>query len=439
MVWLVLLMVLPQRWVLPGVGAAGRPSVVFGLGLLAWYLASHVYPRSEPLPRRWVTGGVLAYLTAVLLSHALSFNRPLANHELTAGERELLVTLSMVGVALIASVGLPNRAAVDRVLRLFTILVAATALVAMLQFYVGFDLPARIRPPLLEINGGELVRSRERGSFARATGLTDHAIELGVLLAMSLPLALHQFLHASDRRLRQLSTVVVVVIAAAIPLSVSRSGAVGLAVGLLVLAVVWNLRQQVMFACAAVALLFVVRASAPSLIGTIRSLFVGLEDDTSISARTGDYEVAWAYAARHPWFGRGAGTFGSDTFRLLDNQMLKSLIEIGRVGIAAIVAMFAIAMVAARAIRTRATTDETRHLGQTLLAMLAVAFVSLFFADLFFYGMFTGAVFLTIGVVGAMTRLRAEGADTSAQADAPTHPVLMPRLRVPQRVLDRDP
>ena len=152
----------------------------------------------------------------------------------------------------------------------------------------------------------------------------------------------------------------------------------------------------------------------PGLLGTFRTLFATLTGDTSTTSRTSAFSTAMPYISQHPWFGHGFGTFFPATYFFTDDQYLLSLIEIGVVGLIALLALFVTGLVTAQRVR-RATNDpETRDLGQCLTATIAVAMVAFGTFDALSFNMAAGLTFLFLGCTGAALRLlKAQG----AQAD----------------------
>ncbi len=69
-----------------------------------------------------------------------------------------------------------------------------------------------------------------------------------------------------------------------------------------------------------------------------------------------------------PGSGRGPGSFIAGRFHVLDNQYLLSLVEIGLVGVACLIAVFAVPMFLGRGLRRRSADDEVRNLGQMFAA-----------------------------------------------------------------------
>jgi O-antigen ligase len=140
------------------------------------------------------------------------------------------------------------------------------------------------------------------------------------------------------------------------------------------------------------------------MIGTVRYLFLNLGQEPSSSSRTGSYSVASGFIERSPFFGRGFGTF-LPQYRILDNQLLLTAIELGFVGLAALLGLLGTAIVVCLRARLRQSSRLNRQLGQALVAsILAGAVMTAFFDDLSFR-MSGGTIFLMLGLCGAYWRL----------------------------------
>ena len=203
-------------------------------------------------------------------------------------------------------------------------------------------------------------------------------------------------------------------IGAALPMTVSRSAVLAVLAVAFILLPTWpKLERRIAYVVMAlgVAGLWML---VPGLIGTFRTLFATLTGDTSTTSRTSAFSTAMPYISQHPWFGHGFGTFFPATYFFTDDQYLLSLIEIGVVGLFALLALFVTGLVTAQRVR-RATNDpEMRDLGQCLTATIAVAMVAFGTFDALSYNMAAGLTFLFLGCTGAALRLlKAQG----AQAD----------------------
>jgi O-antigen ligase len=314
----------------------------------------------------------------------------------------LIVLLAYAGVALLASDVLDRRG-LERLVTVLVVLGAIVAVVGILQFTTGINIIGyySVLPGLTE--NTEFTAVAQRSAFRRVNGTTSHPIEFSITLCMVLPLAIHRaFCDGVAHRRRQ--WLAPGLIAAAIPMTLSRSGTLALAVVALVLAAGWRpaqLRRALL-----VAPLFVIalRLLVPGLLGTVLSLFSNVENDPSIQGRTEDYAAVRGYISSAPWLGRGFGTFVPSQYQLLDNQYLGQLIETGVVGLTALLLLFVVGVSLARGARLRAHDVRTRDLGQALAASLCVPAVSFATFDGFAFPIVSGLTFLLLGCAGALWR-----------------------------------
>lgn len=419
LVYLGLLLLLPARLVLPGLGGEGRPAVLLGLGLLLWWGLTRLIPGLAPggsQPVRWI---LVALVVTTLWSYALAFDRGLLPLEARSADRGLLRLGSHLGVALVLADGLRNRVELDKVLGVLTGFAGFTAAVGVLQFY-GLDLAPYLRVPGLVYNS-ELVGLGLRGGpgFSRVYGTQQHSIEFGVILAMILPIAVHRALFARSRSSSQRRWGLVALIASAIPFAISRAGFLGLLAGFIVLSVVWPRRLRLRAYLLAAAGLVVFRGVVPGVLGTIRSAFLNYENDPSIINRRADYAASASYVADRPWFGRGPSTFVPEQYRVLDNQLLLSLLEVGVAGTTAVLAVFLGAYALGRSVRRHAVLQDDAHLGQALAASAAVALVASFTFDSLGFPTFAGITFSLLGLSGALWRI--SRGEVAAQSGSSAH------------------
>lgn len=403
--YLTLVFLIPTRLVFPPLGAAGRPVVIVGVALLIlWALVACVRRGlpAGPQPIRWV---VLGYLATQIVGYVAGYSRGLPQLEANSADRWMIATFAMVGVALCFTDGPRSRRQLDLLLRFLLGLGVFAALVGVAQYFAGFDLQQYLRIPGLQPISS-LLEATERGyGVTRISGMAQHYIEFGVVLAALVPIGIHYALYAQNRGQAWRRWAVVAVIAGAVPLSVSRSGIVALITSVVVLAVVWSwrLRYNALVIGAVGVVLF--RAVSPGIIGTLRALFMSAEQDPSVQGRTEDYQVVFPMIYDHLLLGRGAGTFMPERYVLLDNQFLYTLVSTGLVGLAGFVCLFIGSMALARSIRRRAAMGEDRHLAQALCAAIAACLVTSFTFDSFSFVQFTSVLFVLLGVVGALWRL----------------------------------
>ncbi len=417
--WVALLMLVPSRLVFGPAGAVGHPSTLFGLGLAAWWALSHVVPSQVRRGFNPMTVAILLFGVALTVIYAMGYGRGLPPVEAMAADRKMLMFGSVMGVALFTIDGVANRRRLDTLLRRLTFFASINATIAIIQFTTRFDLAARIVIPGLRPNTSFTdFKERGAGSFARVFGTSTHPIEFGVMMALALPIAIHFALHAKpDNRFRR--WLIVTLLACSIPMSVSRSGTLALAVVVVVLGNAWAPRVKLRALAVAMAGTVAFSGVVPGLLGTIRSSFTNFDSDPSVEGRTNDYAVVFTYIRQRPWFGRGPGTFLPDRYIILDNEALATLVTMGYVGLVATLGLWVTTILVARNIGRNAGDDASRHLAVALMASaLAALIVSVTFDSLSFQ-IFTGLVFFCFGAVGALWRLDREG-DRSSRFRRPT-------------------
>jgi O-antigen ligase len=339
---------------------------------------------------------------AIVLSYAFAMMHHLPPDQLSAADRGLLSLAGWAGIALVAADFLRSTDSIDRLLRRLTVLGSVVASVGFVQFFSGVDLAGLIKIPGLTSTVTTLYSANEAG-IRRVASTASHPIEFGMVLALILPFAFHIATHATEKRGRW--WVMTTIIAVAVPMSVSRSAILGLAVELIILFVSWTPRRRLGAIVIAPVFIVGMRVLIPGLVGTISSIFGNASTDPSLQGRTDDYAVVGQFITRSPLVGRGFGTFLPTDFFFLDNQYLGIIIEVGFVGFAALLTLLIVGMALGRGIRVRSTDERSRDLGQCFIAVFAAAAVGMGTFDALGFSMFTGTLFLLLGVAGARWRL----------------------------------
>lgn len=408
-VWLVLLYGIPATQRIGPLGALGVPALLFASFAAAWWAASRFVPAvtsaSGVQPLR---GAMLGWLWYQLATIVIAHTRSLTGLEQSASAREAIVLTCTAGLALAVMDGVTSFERLETLMRRLVWGVGGMATVGLLQFVTGHQIVFAL--PGLS-TGRMRLGLASRSIFNRPYGTALHPIEFSVMLASLLPLALYVALEAEQGSKRQRWAIAAsVAIALGIPLSISRSGFVTFvaAMGLIAFGWTWRRRLQAgMIALMAVPFLWML---VPGLVGTIRGMFVGLEDDASIQGRIEDVPRVFDVIREYPWFGLGAGTFSVDDYFLVDNQFWVSTMETGIVGIVLLFALILLAIVMAVTSRHhRLATPRSSHLGFAIAAGILGLTVSLFTFDALFYSVLRGTLFLLIGAAGALWRLTRDG------------------------------
>jgi hypothetical protein len=439
-VYLLLLMLIPAQLVVRPLGAPGSPANLWAIGGLVWWVCLSAGRLDRPgvtTPIRIAAG---LFGATVLASYAngmasgwyappgvrqwfddvwtlIPQNVEQVNATMvSAADRGLLSAAGWLGVVLIAAEGLRSWRDLDVLVGWLAWLGSVVAGLGIVQYFTGLNVVEYISIPGLSLNT-DLGGVDGRSVLNRVSSTAVHPIEFGVVMACLFPLALHRAIHRWGRRGALLPMLLIFVGAF---LSVSRSAMLDLAVIAIVLVSGWPARWRLRALCVAPLAIVAMRVAFPGLVGTLVALFTNLGNDPSIEGRTDDYDVVLDLSGDHPWLGRGLYTFVPKTYRILDNQWLGILLELGIVGTAVVIGLIVTAFCCARSARRNAGTGRNRHLGLVLSSAIAGAAVSMITYDAWAYRIQSGLTFLVIGLAGAAWRLARCDAAMLAAAEPPT-------------------
>ena len=390
--------------------------VVFGV-LVVWLVALLIDADVRLRATRfdWPLG---LFSAAVVLSIAL--NPGLVNgHGQDVLKALLLVAIYVLFYYFVASV-FTQRGDVELLVRALVVGASGIALLATIErvaSYNTFDQLASL-PGLEYIPPPQGLD--ERGGLIRVLGSAEHPLALGALLAFVTPLAI--YLLRSSR----VWLIALALLFGGIGVTVSRTPVIMLAVALFVY--LWMLPKQTV----RVLPLFPVLAVVGLLLfpGLVRPSFEaffpsqGLLDEqntqlfeggsTTIN-RLGDFEFALHDVERSPIVGNGLGTRVTDPLQtarflpdgryggILDNQWLGSLLDLGLLGVAALL------WLVTRAVRSLRREARLRSDGDALLAtsfaasILAFA-IGMLFYDAFAFAQITFVFFFTLAIVAVFLR-----------------------------------
>jgi hypothetical protein len=400
------LFVIPSDTVIMAIGAGGYPAALIGLFAFAAYLTVTLLGLHNPLRQRHPIRAVLCLLwLSVLASYVLMDRSAMTVPQLASADRLLMQLAVITGVALIAAEFLGSLQDLHRVLRAICWGGAFCGAVAGLQFWLSLDVSTYLRElPGFSLNFDD-AGILARGGLNRVSGTSIYPIELGVVAGMLLPLAIYLAIYDTDRSARR-RWARVGLIALAIPASVSRSGVLSVALAIGVLVVLMPAPQRLVALGALPLGLAAVFMSAPGLIGTLSDFFGAGTSDASVATRVSDYPLVERSLEQALWFGSGGWTYFPDNaLDILDNQFLKTAIELGLVGVVALTAFFLVPTIAALVARRRSRDPELRLLCAALAGAALAAAACSFTFDSLSYPMFTGLYALVIGLIGAAWRL----------------------------------
>ncbi len=408
---------IPANRVIGPLGSVGVPGIVVGGGLLLLWIYSRCGP-DMGLDRGRQPVRLVAFLLLVstLASYVAGQVRGLVPAEESVSNAALLILASGMGILLFTSDAVRDMERLMKVIELLVAGAAFMAAVALLQYYNIFDFAASANFPGLALNAAfqENIFVIERAGLNRVSGTATHPIELGVVLSMTLPLALNMALFGS-RAKRAQNWILFGLIASIIPLTVSRSGILAVSAALLVYALtlkfrtILNMMPLAFFGVAGIVVI------APGVLGTVLGFFLDTGTEASSTSRTDDYPVVYAEWLEHPILGQGPGTYLPQLYRTLDNQYLLTLVSAGALGLLVYLVLLCSGYSLGRRVRRLAHEDEHRQLGQALAAGLAAAMVSSFTFDAMSFTVMFVVTNLFIGLAGALWRITVRDREVSTE------------------------
>ncbi|MDF5755016.1 O-antigen ligase family protein [Spongiactinospora sp. TRM90649] len=424
MVFAVVLLVIPARLVFVGLPLSISPANLVALiSAAVWLFAHFTVTLNMAKGRTPVRTGIFAYATSMIATFGFATYGFLPADELGLADHAFILIIANVGLALLVCDGIRSPERLDFLLKCVVLAGAFISVIGAFQYLFNIDLTNFLELPGLRYTS-EDATIIERGGGRRVGSTTGHPIEFGVVCSMLLPIAVH---YGYKARLRGEPALrwwgCAGLIGLGLMFSVSRSAVLGLAAVSLVLLIGWPSRRRLQALLVTLGFLVVIRVAVPGLLGTFYSLFANFGNDDSIRYRTHDYDVAVAEISRHPWLGRGVGTWYAPKHQVFDNQYILSTVETGYIGIVAFAMMFLIAIYAGLRVRYLSPDPGTRDLGLTLSACLVAPLVGSATFDLLSFATVTGLAYLLIGANGALLRTTEAGLQGPAQASGPTVPV----------------
>ena len=410
-----LIMLMPATQTVASLGALGAPATVYSVLALLWFLAGLMtgHLRLDPASSS-VRKAMCVLMVAIVCSYIGVSGRVVSGAEIQAADRALIVSLIWCGLVATASGGITERDRLDILLRRLVIFGTIVAAIGIMEFFSGFRITEHFVIPGLQTN--IMPGAGDRGGHLRAQGTTTQPLEFGAVIALQ---------QAGDpaRRgpglrnmLRRNLPVAIMIIS--LPMTVSRTAIIGLVLTMVILVPSWPRERRrpayvmALFGAAGI------RVLVPGLMGTILVLFSSASgnSDNSTQARTKDYAGVAPFIKARPWFGRGPATFIPSLYRYTDNYYLLALVEIGLVGVAAVLVLYFTGIRAGRLGRRLSVDEAQRDLGQSFAAAFAVMLVISATFDTLSFPMLNGLFFLLLGCSGAYLGIARTEAAKAAEA-----------------------
>lgn len=344
--WLLLMtaaamFVFPSNMILGPLGASGYVAMVLAILLFMTWVASVLFGEHDPFRFRYPARvGLGALWLASVAAYIAIPGGPATPTGVAAANRWLLSIAGITGIVLVIAETVVSKNAVMGLVR--TLVGGATfcAAIAVYQF-ITHDNPVMWIQSLMVVmtdNGG-VTTFQPRYGLVRVAGTAFNPIELGVVMGMMLPFAIWKALFWG--RNKWFSVVQAALIMVAAVFSVSRSMMLCILVTLLFAIPFFPKTARKWSVVVIPGVLAALFAFVPGIIGTLIGTASAGSDDLSIKTRLNNYPIIEAMVSDRPAFGMGPNTYiVTNAIRITDNQYLKTAVEMGLVGVLALLAYF---------------------------------------------------------------------------------------------------
>lgn len=399
--YLVVLLLIPSGLGIPVLGSAGAPATLVAVALFGWWLWDLV-ARDRVLTGSFVPVEKAALLLGltVLVSYAGAMGRPIPLDEVSPADSALLRMAGFVGVIVVTAAGLSSWSSLRTVVRVLLALMGALTLLAFVQVASGQALIDRIQIPGLVFSQPPVIV--ERTGMYRPSATAVQALEFGALIGMSLPLAVACALATRRGRWPYLALTAALGMLALFTLSRSALITTGIGLVLMVALVPGTWRRWAVLGGSGGFIL--AGLVSPGLWGTLLGLFTFAGQDPSVESRVNSYPIVLEHFLRTPIIGRGFGTF-LPKYWILDNMYLQLLVEIGLLGLAAMLGLLLTGLIGAGIALGRMAHGPERTLLCGLFSGLVSGSSVLLFFDALAFAQSAGALAVLLGLTGAAYRL----------------------------------
>lgn len=353
--------------------------IIFGAWCLSLAIGGRHKPRITLTPIHYAVGTYLAVAFLSVLTNVTWLNRELLFQ--TSIKQLVLVSSYGIFFLIIASTVRPGEVAAFVKYSLALAVICALGALYELHyhenlFYVWahslfpqgiFDSPLPTGPTVDEL--GRQV----------TLGPTESPLELATMMCTALPLALVGVMQGGSRR-HQVIYLLACALVTAGAFSTYRKSSLIIPAILILLLAVFRPKPARRLLPLGLILFVMVHALAPGVIG---SVIAQLEPSKfasvgSTAHRTSGYEAVRPLIWSRPAFGLGYGSYNANVLRILDSQILMSLIETGVVGLLCYLSMMVTTVLTARTIFKRRFDDRAwiaLSLGVGAVAFLASSFL----------------------------------------------------------------
>lgn len=399
--------------------------LLIAIVLMAWLFALLADPATR-WRRMRVEAPVIGFTVALIVSVALNIGRITGTGITSDVVKQVSFFASFLLVMYFVSSVITRRRQLDGTVMLMVAGGSIVALFSIVEWRTGYNAFNMLERfiPVLHLDQG-LLAPPERGFRTRAYASAQHPIALGAALVLLLPMAV--YLYRRHRQIAWMGCAALLTLGALA--TGSRTAATMLLAQLLVF--LWIKRAETLRLLPMLVPLFIAcQLVMPGTLGTFRAILFpenglieeqkGGEGGTG-SGRIADLGPGLEEFAKTPFFGQGFGTrlpSGTDSVvnaKILDNEWLGTLLEVGAVGGLFLLWLYV------RSIRMLARAgrpDASAHgwLLTGLAASITAFAIGMLTFDAFSFIQVTFLSFILLGLAAVALRLPPDpGADPAVQ------------------------
>jgi len=246
-------------------------------------------------------------------------------------------------------------------------------------FNVFYRVSDSLLPGIFHVGSVDSVGVDEIGR-REPRGPAQAALEAVAMMAMVLPIVIARLIHATGDRAQRIRYAIVTAILMAGIVATFRKSAFLAPISVCLTIAYFRRRELLKLAPLGAVLIVLVQVLSPgALSGVLGQLDAGRLGVNTVSDRTADYDAVRPDVWTNLFIGRGYGSYEPTTYRILDMELLRQLVEVGVLGLLAYLAMgAAVVAVARRPIRSRDPYDAPVGLAAAAAAVCFLVVSTLF-------------------------------------------------------------
>ena len=296
--------------------------------------------------------------------------------------KKLALLASYVSLFVIVASSI-RRSEVRAFMTLTLVLGCVCALGVIIEYRFAFNVFYRVSdsllPGIFNVGSVDSVGIDEIGR-REPRGPAQAALEAVAMMAMVLPIVIARLIHSTSERAQRIKYAIVTAILMAGIVATFRKSAFLAPISVCLTIAYFRRRELLKLAPLGVVLIVLVQALSPgALSGVVGQLDAGRLGVNTVSDRAADYDAIRPDVWTNLFIGRGYGSYEPATYRILDMELLRQLVEVGVLGLLAYLAMGAtVVAVARRPIRSRDPYDAPVALAAAAAAVCFLVVSTLF-------------------------------------------------------------